>query len=291
MVREIIKPIIVFGTGRSGTTVFQRMLSEHPGLAWLSVLCDRFPGKPILNYLLMQSLDFPVAERIVRMRFRSGEFYKFWDYYAPGVRNTHRDLVASDVSNKTKNAIREVMSKMVTGKRGRLLLKITGWPRIGYLNEVFPDGKFIHVIRDGRAVANSLLNVYFWRGWEGPENWRSGPLSESHEQEWEDHNRSFVVLAGIQWKILMDAAEIAVKDLEPSRVMEVKYEDLCRDHLAVFKEVTEFCEIDWSDRFEAGLRKYQLKNMNFKYEQDLTPQQKKDLNDSLEAYLMKYGYL
>jgi hypothetical protein len=156
---------------------------------------------------------------------------------------------------------------------------------------VFPDAKFIHIIRDGRAVANSLLNVNFWRGWEGPENWRLGPLSETYEKEWMDHDRSYVVLAGIQWKILMDAAEEAIKFIDPARVMVVKYEDLCSDPYSILRETAEFCEIEWSDHFQSRLDKYQLRNVNSKYEMDLTTRQSKDLNDSLQDYLVKYGYL
>ena len=58
----------------------------------------------------------------------------------------------------------------MTEKRDRLLLKISGWPKIGILFEIFEGAKFVHVARDGRAVVNSPLDTYFWNGWIGPEN-------------------------------------------------------------------------------------------------------------------------
>jgi hypothetical protein len=285
------KPIIVFGTGRNGTTVFYQMLAEHPHLAWLSQLCDQYPRRLGWNTALMRLLDYPALEGLLKRRFYAGECYRFWEHYAKGFRAPCRDLSAADVSVKTKNSILDAMSKMTTEKRTRLLLKITGWPRTGFLSEVFPDAKFIHVIRDGRAVANSLINVGFWRGWEGPEGWRWGPLSPAYEQEWIDHDRSFIVLAAIQWKMLMDAAEEAIKNLEPSRFLQVKYEALCARPIGLFKEVTEFCEIDWNDHFESRLNGYKLRNTNTKFQQELNRQQQEELNEVLEGYLQRYGYL
>ena len=39
MNEEISEPVIVFGTGRSGTTVFHRILAGHERLAWLATAC------------------------------------------------------------------------------------------------------------------------------------------------------------------------------------------------------------------------------------------------------------
>lgn len=287
----ITKPIIIFGTGRSGTTVLQQMLSQHPRLAWMSELCDRYPDTLIFNKILMKFLDFPPLERILRKKIQAGECYKFWEYYSKGFSTPCRDLVAADVSIKKKTDIIHAMSKLTTKKRNRLLLKITGWPRIGFLSEIFDDAKFIHVIRDGRAVANSLMNVGFWRGWGGPLKWRWGPLSAIHQDEWIKHNQSFAVLAAIQWKILMDAAEKAKKQMEESRIMEIKYEELCAEPISLLMEIAKFCEIEWNAHFEAKLKKYTLKNANTKYKQDLNPLQQKELSIVLDGYLKRYRYL
>ncbi len=291
MTSKVIKPIIVFGTGRSGTTIFHQMLSEHPNVAWLSGFCNRYPDKPILNRLLMKLLEYPFIEKILRKKFRPREGYEFWEYYCKGFRAPCRDLLASDVTIKVKKNILDAMSKLMTEKRNRLLIKITGWPRIGFFSEIVPDAKFIHVIRDGRAVANSLINVKFWRGWGGPEKWRWGPLPKVYQEEWNNYNKSFIVLAAIQWKILMDAAEEAKKHLKKSSILEVKYEELCADPIGVFLKVAEFCEIEWNSYFENRLKQYKLKNANNKYKQELTPSQQKDLETVLNSHLKKYGYL
>jgi hypothetical protein len=285
-----MKPIIVFGTGRSGTTVFHQMLSEHPQLTWLSELINKFPNKPILNKMLMKSFEFPYLENILRKKIYPGECYQFWDRYSPGFSEPCRDLDANDVSLKMKKKTLLAMNQITTDKRNRLLLKVTGWPRLGFLSTVFDDAKFIHITRDGRAVANSLVNVGFWRGWAGPEKWRWGNLSPAYLKEWHDHDQSFIVLAAIQWKILMDAANNATKHIEKSRLMEVKYEQLCDDPIPLLKQVADFCEIDWSSSFETKLHKYQLRNTNTKYQQELNKIQQQQLNEVLAEHLKKYGY-
>lgn len=287
---QIKKPIILFGTGRSGTTIFHQMLSEHPDFTWLSSLCDKYPDKLVLNRLLMTLLDNPLFEKLFRKKIKARECYGFWEFYSKGFGAPCRDLLATDVSVKMKNNIVKAVSDLSTEKRNRPLIKITGWPRIGFLSEVFNDAKFIHLIRDGRAVANSLINVGFWRGWGGPEKWRWGPLSEAHQETWDNHNQSFIVLAAIQWQILMDAAEEAKRYLDKSRIMEVKYEELCSNPLEICRHVANFCEIEWNDCIESRLKKYNLTNTNNKYKNELSLQQREDLMRVLDNDLERYGY-
>jgi hypothetical protein len=284
------KPIFIFGTGRSGTTIFHEMLCEHPGLAWTSHLCNFFPAQPVVNRALMYAIDIPVIGKVLKNKIKPVETYMFWDHYFPGFSLPCRDLVASDVSVRIKKRLNEPMPKLTTKKRDRIAHKITGWPRIGFLDKVFPDAKFIHVIRDGRAVANSMLNVDFWNGWEGPVKWIYGSLPKEYENEWNRYNQSFVVLAALQWKMLMDAAEEAIKKIESSRVLEIKYEDMCPDPIPTFKKVAEFCELPWDDKFERRLKNYTMRNSNEKYKKDLNPQQQDELNTVLHEYLIKYGY-
>jgi hypothetical protein len=285
-------PIIIVGAGRTGTTVFHRMLSEHPHLAWLpGRISARFPGRLELSRLFMKGLDYPVVGELLKRRIGPGEGYPFWEHHCKGFSAPYRDLVAADVTNKTKKHIPRTTARILTEKRDRLLLKITGWPRIGFLSEIFEDARFVHVMRDGRAVANSMINVYFWRGWKGPQNWGWGELSPAQKEEWNERGQSFVVLAAIQWKILMDAMEKAKNTVSSERFLEITYEDLCSDPIGQFKKVTQFCELEWTLGFERQLGEYRLKNTNDTYKYDLTAKQQSDLEEVLGDYLRRYGYL
>lgn len=288
---EVTKPIIIFGCGRSGTTIFHRMFSSHPRVAWLSNLCNKHPDKPWLNWLLMNALEVPMLNNGLRQRTYVHECYKFWEYYCKGFSNPCRDLLPTDVTIKNKTQIHSIMSKMVTASKNRLLIKITGWPRLGFLTEVFEDARFIHVVRDGRAVANSLLNVGWWQGWTGPQNWRLGPLPPIYEEEWNKYDKSFVVLAAIQWKILMDAAEQARKYVKDDNLLEIKYEQLCCDPVGTFKRVTERADLEWTNGFEKDICQYKLRNTNNKWEKELNADQQKALNEVLQDYLSRHGYL
>ena len=56
-----------------------------------------------------------------------------------------------------------------------------------------------------------MINVHFWRGLERPTGLGVGRAIIRHpkKKEWNERGQSFVVLAAIQWKILMEAMEKA----------------------------------------------------------------------------------
>jgi len=271
---KVEKPIFIVGVGRSGSTLFYRMFSEHPNVAWLSArVGDGFPDRPAFNGLLMRVIEFPIVGGWLGRVNSPGEPYDFWEFHCRGFSEPCRDLLPDDVTIKVRNRLRSVLAKTLTAKRNRLLIKITGWPRIGFLHEIFPDAKFIHMTRDVRAVINSMISVDWWWGWRGPQNWRWGELTSAQREEWERFNRSFIALAGIELRILADAMENAKQFIPEDSFMEVEYEHLCADPLGVFRQVTGFCELEWSSEFESAIKKHRLKSANEKWREELTSEQ------------------
>ena len=287
--QPIDRPIFITGLGRSGTTLIHMMLSTHPQVTWLSLLCGKFPGRPYLNRWLMSLIDVPILNIYLKHRFLPLENYAFWDFYFAGFSHPSRDLVASDVSVRASRSLRKVASELLTLKRNRLLIKITGLPRISFLHAIFPDAKFVHVTRDGRAVANSRLNASFWKGWQGLNIW-GGQMPEHYRQEWEQHRRSFVALAGIEWKTHMDQLEAVKREFQNIDICQVRYECFCANPIGELKRIADHCELAWDPKFETATRAFYVKNENGKWKTDLTDEQRAILEEVLGPYLVKYGY-
>ena len=285
----VTKPIVIIGTGRCGSTVFHRLLATHPQVMWLSALCDRYPDKPALNRRAVTALGNPLLRRLMGGRLRPGECYRFWDTHAYGFSAPFRDLVRADVTPRIKKQVRAAFEPMLTPARNRLLIKITGWPRIGFLNEIFEDAKFIHIVRDGRAVASSLLHVDFWRGWLGPQGWRAGLMSPEDQAVWEEYNHSFVALAGLEWKIQMRALQAAREGLNRQALCEVKYETFCERPLETCRQVLEFVELREPPEFERQVQAASIRNSD-RWREDLTVEQQALLNSLLREELQRYGY-
>jgi hypothetical protein len=284
------KPIFIIGVGRSGSTEFHGAMSNHPHVAWLSVFADRYPTKVHLSRNLMKAIDLPGVGNKMRQRFRPAESYGFWEHYCRGFRRPFRDLLASDVTLHSKRNIKAAFEQLPTERRNRLLIKITGWPRIGYLREIYPDAKFVHVVRDGRAVSNSLMSVDFWMGYSGPWNWRFGKLTEEQQALWEKYDLSFAALAGIQWNVLMEATEKARAQVDPAQFREIKYEDYCAEPARVFREACEFCELEWTPGFAQSIASRNIRSANNKWREELTPEQGRILTEVTAPWLEKLGY-
>jgi hypothetical protein len=189
-----------------------------------------------------------------------------------------------------KKQVRAAFQPMLTTTRSRLLLKITGWPRIGFLSEIFEDARFIHLIRDGRGVASSLLHVNFWRGWRGPQGWRAGLLSAEDQAIWESYDRSFTALAGLEWRIQMRAMEAARRLLDPKLFLELKYEEFCQRPVESYRRVLEFADLSGADQAEKWTQAASIRSTSDRWREDLTPGQQALLDDLLREDLLRYGY-
>jgi hypothetical protein len=288
---RIVRPIFIIGVGRSGSSIFHQVFCRHPRVAWLSRLSDAAMSRPWLNRALMHALDYPMLTAWLTRYADPSEAYRYWDALYPGFSRPCRDLMASDVTEAARRKFSEALPQNLTDARRRLLVKVTGWPRIGFLREIFPDALFIHIMRDGRPVASSFLQVDWWLGWRGPTSWLWGDLEPHYRSEWETHDRSFVALAGIQWRILMDALERAREPLNDVNYLDIRYEDLCADPVRVFQEAATFCGLEWSLGFERAVRETPLRSENEKWRRDFTPDQQRTLETVLRPHLVRYGYL
>ena len=165
---QIDRPIFIIGTGRSGTTFLFHIMRRHPQLAWLCQYRTQI-GLSRYDRIVCSLKRIPLlghsAFRVLRRPRALIEPYAFWQRYMPGFNRPCRDLTADDQCLMNVTGVRKAISEQIAEMRKpRFMAKYTGWSRIGLMQQVFPGARFINVIRDGRAVAWSLLNVPWWLG-------------------------------------------------------------------------------------------------------------------------------
>lgn len=285
------KPVILIGMGRSGSTVLHEILSHHPQLAWPSRQCNDDPASPARNRKYMKALDISVVGRVAHRLAYAGEVYKYWDHHFRGFSTPYRDLTADDADLKTIRALNDSFNALTTKNRSRVFVKITGWPRIGFLKKVFPDAKFIYLYRDGRAAAYSYLQTPWCDVWKGPGNWSWGPLTEAELERWRELDESFFALAGILWEKMSTQFEKTRDQVSKEDFFSISYENLCDDRTTVLRSMVEFAELDWSEDLERRIRSMSLVAQNDKWRENLSDRQQAALTESMRCSLSRYGYI
>lgn len=250
--------VFLIGNGRSGSTLVHELLARHAGVGFVSNLEDRFPWLPPAagryNNALYRRVP-PALTRKGRPRYAPSEAYRALSrQVSPMVANSSRDLLASDAMPWVARRFRSFFSDraLVQGKP-LFLHKFTGWPRTGFIRAVFPDARFVHILRDGRAVVASEIRTSWWGGYLGPEHLGVGPLPPIYEKEWEASGRSFPVLSAESWKIVMDACAEAHALVPREQWLDVRFEDVLADPRSRFREMLEFMGLEEDGAFAAAL--------------------------------------
>ena len=295
MSEPVTRYLFVLGTGRCGSTLVEEVLARHPDAGFVSNLEDRFRlgglGRRWNNaaYRMLPAR----ATRKGGVRFAPSEAYRALDReVSPILSRPWRDLTAADGTPWLTARLGQFFETRARSQRKPVFLhKFTGWPRAGLLACVFPDARFVHVVRDGRAVANSWLQMGWWEGFNGPDHWQWGPLPPAYEKEWRDSSHSFPMLAGILWKLLMDAFETASAAIPSDHWLEVRYEDVVANPTAAFAAIREFAGLKPDSRFDAAVASTRFDSgRRDAFRHDLGPAGVGVLTSSLGAHLESHGY-
>jgi hypothetical protein len=94
--------------------------------------------------------------------------------------------------------------------------------RIRMIHRLLPEARFVHLIRDGRAWARSILGL-----WIGPDT---------------------IEGCAREWVAVIDKARRQAAQLPAGRYLELRYEDLVREPDASLRRVADLLELPFDDR-------------------------------------------
>jgi hypothetical protein len=248
---RVDRPIFIVGCSRSGTTVFVDMFADHPEIA-----------------------NWSEAAQLFELRFCDPEI----------------DHVKTEAHATAFTARRlQVMIGLFTRlrKRQRFLNKHPeNSLRIRLLKKIFPDARFIHLIRDGRAVvfsnyAQTLRDPHrmlFPFGWfPKPPGWRN-----HRDLPWLDQFAH-------QWVGVVENIRECLADVVPERDrVEIRYEDFCDAPRETLRRLDEFCGFDNDLRQTAVTGK--LEASNGKWRTDIPPEDMARIAPIISPLLAELGY-
>jgi hypothetical protein len=297
------RPVFFVGMPRSGSTLVFDIVTRNPSLAWPSLYVNAMPALPRVE-LLRNAFDNRAwsmrGQQRQRTRWIPGnrllpqpsEAYPFWNRHAGEsfARGYLEDQVATTSTSDTVR--RAVLQIVQSQRRARFAAKLTGPPRVAFLRSIFPDAVFVHLVRDGRAVVQSLLGVDFWRrngGMEGP-YWHGAPV-ESFIDEWEASGRDPGVLAGLQWRTVVRRFRDESVQLGPTDFVEVRYEDFVADPLSQIRKIESVVKLPESSEISEYLETHSpRRGMNDKFRQAFTAHYLAALSRHMEPELSAYAY-
>jgi len=244
---EIKKPIFIIGVPRSGTTVLDGILGQHPEIGWFSRrTLEKILSKEFLKFVYlrrrifeMRKYDYPIDDfgpRFFTTVQPPVEAGYLWDEIFSGSWNVR---ITDDKVPFLKKII---IKTLVEDKKTRFLAK---YPKlsihISLIMKIFPDAKFIHIIRDGRAVVNSMIE----RSKENKYGYFGIPLGGLNQIHMISNDK--IKKHALQWKLVIEKIKSDSKNLNPKQFLELKFEDFVVTPEQHLKKITEFCELEQFD--------------------------------------------
>ena len=270
MTPEVRKPIFILGSPRSGTGIFYRTMAQHPDLAWISNITKKMPASLLMTRILM----------LFRNDHRPTEANKIWSRFAS---REHESVGKDDVTPAARRYLHRVVgNNLKIFEKPRFLSKCPGnTVRIEFLHEIFPDAHFIHVVRDGRAVAYSIMRA---REKHSGEYWSTRPPG------WQKLLQlPMLEASALQWKMIVEHALESAQNIPADQFIEVKYENFMQHPSELMQHVGERLGLVWSEAFIANLAG-DLENRNYKWRQNLNTTQKERLTPLIGDLLERLGY-
>ena len=291
------KPIIIFGSGRSGTTLISEIVFQHEDLAWHSNYQELFPKFAGINY--MRRVFDNKLWRIIGMNtqnnrsfsnymlFRPIERYDFWEAVTGERIDFSRSFLLNEKATPEESErIRTFFAKIIKYQnRKRLAIKITGPARMEYLMSIFPDAQFVNITRDPVAVIRSWMEIY-WNEQITNQLWWTGAYSEDELKKAQELSSNKFLFAAFQYKKLMETTQQEVEKMHPD-IYNTSYEEFVKDPKIFVDKLLQFLHLSPSPLIDKFMKKLTIADRNkrkaISEKSEITEATKKQILDIVNA--------
>jgi hypothetical protein len=256
--------IFIMGAPRSGTSILYETLSNHQEFAYITDIDNSEHWKELVKYPGVRQRLKLTNEPLFAPEFISAEHPNegsaLWLRYLP-----HFEYMTEhDVTPEMEHFFNDVIGRIIDGKSHFINKNIHHSYRVRLLDRLFPGCRFIHLLRDWRAVAHSELR-------RGRDPKRA--LGKLYQPD-----KSYMFNLGLIWKVTVSRAREARQ--YGNRYCEVRYENFVKDTVDTLKELIAFCQLKWNSDFESRIPK--IEDMNYKWKNDLKEQDLRELERAVE---------
>ena len=292
--------VFILGAARSGTTLLYKALCLHPNAAYVSNWVARFPRVPSL------ASGNRLAHRAEALR-RSAWFAGGGQAYVYGRRRSPLERAfpspvegepvyasagvprwpAPDfASEDAAAALRRSFERIRRASGGSILVskRISNNARIPFLARTFPSARFVVIVRDGRAVAQSLSRVDWWPGAELA--W-----TDITPREWERRGGDPWELCARSWVDDVARIEAGLRVVPEDRVRTISYEDFVTDPLGTIGDVGVFAGLPATGRWGAALAALSFPNAEQAWRTTLPPDAIETITSIQRETLLEHGYV
>lgn len=260
--------VFLVGAGRSGTTLLYKLLCLHPDVAYISNYENRLPW-------------FPDGLAAGAVRHRTDLKLRAWFNQRGNAYFTNRPLLVKSFptphegesvfaacgvplflargtlpDDRTARRLRERFGhiRRRAGARTFLSKRTANNRRIEYLSAVFPEARFVHLVRDGREVARSLASVSWW---DQHRVWWDGRTALEMQNSGEER----LAICARNWVRELEEVRAQLAAVDPAQVMELRYEALLRDPVRHLENVLLFLGLERRPGFRAAISSLNLRSL------------------------------
>ncbi|MEH6528652.1 MAG: sulfotransferase [Porticoccus sp.] len=295
-------PVILLGAGRSGTTLLYKLLSAHPNIAYLSNYQNRWPAWPVTALTHRVLNIFPHLMASAWFMGGGGAYFNEGRNWLQSIvptpaeaesvyRTSGLPLTPDPEFHASSELVRAINSnfekiRRISGGEVVVTKRTANNRRIPALNKIFPNAKYIHLVRDGRAVAYSLPRVDWWDDhilyWCG-----------KSPKEMVAEGAAPLFLAARNWVEEMKSLQTGLQLIETPNLLEVRYEMLLKKPFEEIQRMVEFIGLESSlpNKYFKLVDSLQLKPREESWLKGWPAEQRKRVEEIQYEHLRRWGYL